>query len=238
MTRGRFSPTPAALALAGVGAAALLTDRLWAVGAIAGFLLTLAARAPVRVRWPYVYGALTAGLSVFLLSPFFNTSGGGSLLWEGPVVPVVGQLDVTADEIVQAAVNGLRLTALALAFAVYALRLDHDRLVSDVRFARRSALAVALATRLVPTLQRDASALAEAVRGRGVELRGARGYATLLSPLLAGSLERATNLAEAMEARGFGRPGSTRAPRPRWQPADWLALAGAGLLVAASLVWL
>ena len=76
------------------------------------------------------------------------------------------------------------------------------------------------------------------VRGRGVELRGARGYATLLSPLVAGSLERATNLAEAMEARGFGRPGSTRAPRPSWTFADWLALAGAGLLVTAAALWL
>ena len=51
------------------------------------------------------------------------------------------------------------------------------------------------------------------------QLEGARGYATLLSPLVAGSLERASNLAEAMEARGFGRPGATRAPRPPWSTA-------------------
>ena len=38
----------------------------------------------------------------------------------------------------------------------------------------------------------------------------------LLSPLVAGSLERATGLAEAMEARGFGRSETTRAPRPPW----------------------
>ena len=40
-----------------------------------------------------------------------------------------------------------------------------------------------------------------------VELKGARAYSSLLSPLVAGSLERASNLAEAMEARGFGREG-------------------------------
>src|SRR5207244_1812733 len=83
------------------------------------------------------------------------------------------------------------------------------------RLARRSVLAVALATRLVPTLERDAAGMLEALRGRGVRVAGARGYARLASPLLSGSLERGLNLAEAMEARGYGRAGSTRAPRAR-----------------------
>jgi len=144
---------------------------------------------------------------------------------------VLGTLDLSTDEIAAAVLSGARLTAVALAFSIYALLLDHDRLVASAGFARRSALAVALATRLVPTLERDAAGLAESVRGRGVELSGARGYATLLSPLVAGSLERASSLAEAMEARGYGRPGATRAPRPPWTWRDRLALAAAGVLV-------
>ena len=122
-------------------------------------------------------------------------------------MPVLGQLDITREELRIGLFQGLRLTAVALAFAAYALLLDHDRLVQSVRFARRSVLAMALATRLVPTLERDAAGLVEALRGRGVEVTGARGRARLLAPLLAGSLERALNLAEAMEARGYGRPG-------------------------------
>jgi energy-coupling factor transport system permease protein len=139
---------------------------------------------------------------------------------------------------VEAALNGLRLTALGLAFAAYALLLDHDRLVAAAGAARRSALAVALATRLVPSLERDAVGLAESVRGRGVTLKGARGYATLLSPLVAGSLERASNLAESMEARGFGRGGTTRAPRPPWSARDRLALPLSALLVVVAALWL
>ncbi len=234
----RINAAPAALSLAAIGTAALLIDRLWAIGALAAALLALSGRAPARVRRPYLYGSLTSGLSVFLFSPLVNTSGGGTLLWDGPTLPVIGTLDVTTDELSQAALNGLRLTALALAFAVYALLLDHDRLVSGARVARRSALAVALATRLVPSLQRDAAGLAEAVRGRGVELGGVRSYALLLSPIVAGSLERATNLAEAMEARGFGRVGATRAPQPPWTRLDGLMLAGAGVLVAVAAAWL
>ena len=98
-------------------------------------------------------------------------------------------------------------------------------------------LAAGLATRLVPTLERDAAGFVEALRGRGVEVEGARGRARLLSPLLAGSLERALNLAEAMEARGFGRAGRTRAPSPPWTRLDRLALAAAALVVMGA-IWL
>jgi energy-coupling factor transporter transmembrane protein EcfT len=58
-----------------------------------------------------------------------------------------------------------------------------------------------------------------------------------MSPLLAGSLERGLNLAEAMEARGFGRPGRTRAPRPPWSLTDRLALVAAPL-IAVGAMWL
>lgn len=233
-----MSPVPAAVLLAAAGVAAMLADRIWAVAVLAAALLLVCVRAPAQRRGVYLFGALVSALGVLVLSPFVWSSPDGTVLWEGPVVPVLGPLDVTTTELAEAALNALRLAALGLAFAAYALLLDHDRLVSAAGRARRSALAVALATRLVPSLERDAAGLAEAVRGRGIELRGARGYATLLSPLVAGSLERATGLAEAMEARGFGRPGSTRAPRPPWSGRDRLALPGAVLLVTVAALWL
>ncbi|HYA09978.1 MAG TPA: energy-coupling factor transporter transmembrane component T, partial [Gaiellaceae bacterium] len=149
-----------------------------------------------------------------------------------------GQLDVTSEELRNGIFQGLRLTAVALAFAAYALLLDHDRLVQSAGFARRSVLAIALATRLVPTLERDASGLVEALRGRGVEVTGARGRARLLSPLLAGSLERSLNLAEAMEARGYGRPGRTRAAQSAWTLGEKGALVLAATLVAIGALWL
>jgi energy-coupling factor transport system permease protein len=125
-----------------------------------------------------------------------------------------------------------------LAFAAYALLLDHDRLLLAGGRLRRSVLAIALATRLLPTLERDASGFVEALRGRGVAVEGLRGRARLMSPLVAGSLERSLNLAESMEARGFGRPGRTRAPSPPWSNRDRVALAGAALAVLAGVLWL
>jgi energy-coupling factor transporter transmembrane protein EcfT len=216
----------------------MLADRIWAVAALATVLLAVCLRAPAARRGVYLFGAITTGLGVFVLSPFLWSSPDGTILWQGPTVQVLGPLDVTTTEIAEAGLNALRLVALGLAFAAYALLLDHDRLVAAAGSARRSALAVALATRLVPSLERDAAGLAESVRGRGVALAGARAYATLLSPLVAGSLERATNLAEAMEARGFGRSGATRAPRPPWSGRDRLALPLAVLLVVVAVLWL
>ena len=233
-----MSPAPAAALLAAAGAAALLAERIATVAAIGLVLLVLCLRAPVGRRGVYLVGALSTGLGVLVLSPFLWSSPEGTVLWEGGTLPVLGPLDVTTAELYEAALNALRLSALALAFSAYALLLDHDRLVAAAGWARRSALAVALATRLVPSLERDAAGLAEAVRGRGVRLQGVRGYATLLSPLVAGSLERASSLAEAMEARGFGRAGSTRAPRPGWSRRDRLALPLAAALVLGVGLWL
>ena len=233
-----MSPGPAAVLLAAAGTAALLAERVWAVAALTVVLLVVCLRAPAERRRIYLFGAFSTGLGVLVFSPFLWSAPDGTVLWEGPTLAVLGPLDVTTTELVEAALNGLRLTALCLAFAAYALLLDHDRLVAAAGAARRSALAVALATRLVPSLERDAVRLAESIRGRGIHLDGARGYATLLSPLVAGSLERATGLAEAMEARGFGRSHPTRAPRPPWSGRDRAAFPLAALLIVAAVLWL
>ena len=230
-------PAAAAALLAALSAAALLAHRTASVAAIAALLLVVCLRAPAGRRRLFLVGAIGSGVAVVLLTPFVETIGSHPL-WTGPSVPVLGRLDVTSEELRNGLFQGLRLTAVALAFAAYALLLDHDRLVQGARFARRSVLAVALATRLVPTLERDAGGLVEALRGRGVEVTGVRGRARLLSPLLAGSLERALNLAEAMEARGYGRLGATRAVRHGWTVRDRAALAVAMALVAIGALWL
>jgi energy-coupling factor transporter transmembrane protein EcfT len=230
------SPGPAAAVLAAAAAAALLADRLVSVAAIAVVLLLVCLQGPKGRRAIYLWGTFVAGFWVLVLTPLLAAEG-SHYLWLGPTVPVLGPLGVTAEELESALLSSSRLVAVGLAFAAYALLLDHDRLVQAAGFARRSALTVALATRLVPTLERDARGLLEALRGRGVEVRGVGGHARLLSPLLAGSLERGLNLAEAMEARGYGRPGGTRAPAVR-APFDRPALVAAAALVLAGVLWL
>jgi energy-coupling factor transport system permease protein len=230
------SPVPAAALLAALAAAALLADHLLSVAAIVVLLLAVCSAGPVGRRGLYLWGTLVSAFWVVVLTPLLAAEG-THYLWQGPTVPVLGPLGLTGEELSSGLLAGLRLAAVGLAFAAYALLLDHDRLVQAAGFARRSALAVALATRLVPTLERDGRGLIEALRGRGLEVRGVRGRARLLSPLLAGSLERGLNLAEAMEARGYGRPGATRAPAARHR-LDRPALIAAATVVLAGALWL
>lgn len=229
-----MSAVPAAALLGALALAALVADRWWIVAAIAVGLLAVCVRAP---RWRlYVSGIAFSAGTLFVLWPLIDNTGSHPY-WHGPILPVLGELTVTHEELGSATVMALRLAAVGLAFAVYALRLDHDRLLGAAGWARRSSLAVALATRLVPTLERDAVGLVESLRGRGVEVEGARARARLLSPLLAGSLERGLNLAEAMEARGYGRAGRTRAPSPSWTRRD-RAVVAAAALIAVGAMWL
>jgi energy-coupling factor transport system permease protein len=227
------SPAPAAALLAALATAALLSTSLWSVGAIAALLLLVALRAPAQRRWPYLIGTLSTAVLFVVITPFVEVIG-THVLWTGPTIPVIGRLDVSTEELRNGLFQGLRLGAVGLAFAVYALLLDHDRLLAAAGWARRSTVAVALATRLVPLLERDARVLRVALRGRGVEL----GPVRQLSPLLAGSLERGLNLAESMDARGYGRAGRTRAPRPPWTRLDRAALAVAVAIVAIGALWL
>jgi energy-coupling factor transport system permease protein len=218
--------------LAALAVAALLADRLSVLVVLTVVLLAVCLRAPRGRRRLYLLGTLISAGGLFVLTPLFETLGSHPV-WTGPIVPVLGQLDVTEEELVSAAVNALRLACVGLAFAAYALLLDHDRLLQAARFARPAALA----TRLLPTLERDANGFVEALRGRGVEVSGLRGRAGLLSPLLASSLERGLNLAEAMEARGYGRSGRTAVPLAPWRLRDYAAVA-LSVLIVTGAAWL
>ena len=153
------------------------------------------------------------------------------------MVPVLGILDVTSEELATAGTQSLRLAAVGLAFAAYVLLLDLDRLLHAAGFARRSVLAVGLATRLVPTLERDAAGFVEALRGRGVEVNGVRGRARLLSPLVAGSLER---IAQPRRGDGSAR---LRAARPHTRALALLVNASTAsrwptaVLIALAAIW-
>jgi energy-coupling factor transport system permease protein len=83
----------------------------------------------------------------------------------------------------------------------------------------------------VPVIQRKAQNVFDAQRSRGIPLEpglaALRYYPALMAPLLIQSFELADQLAEAMESRGFGRPGRTFARDYRLRARDWLALMGA-----------
>ncbi len=230
-------PLPALALLSACVITALVASHPLSLAALGAALLALTLRASWKRARLYLIGISVSSLSLFLIWPL-TAHVGSHPLWNGPILPVLGSIDVTREELSAGAIQALRLAVVALAFAVWALRLDHDRLVREVRLARRSVLTVALATRLIPTLERDAAGFVEALRGRGVPVKGLRGRARLLAPLVASSLERGLTLAESMEARGYGRRGRPPLSRAGCSWRERVSLAFSLLLTVSSLLWL
>ena len=103
-----------------------------------------------------------------------------------------------------------------IAFAVYSACVDPDRVLRALRpIAGRSALTATLVSRLVPVAAADAGRLRDAARLRGPGAAEA-GRAPLARRLLAGSLDRAVDVAATLELRGYSlEPRPPRARRRR-----------------------
>jgi energy-coupling factor transport system permease protein len=94
--------------------------------------------------------------------------------------------------------------------------------------------------RFVPVVRRKAQNVFDAQRSRGIPLEpglaALRYYPALMAPLVVQSFELADQLAEAMESRGFGRPGRTFAHEYRLRARDWLILMAAVAGLAALIL--
>jgi energy-coupling factor transport system permease protein len=172
---------------------------------VAGLLA--GARAAVRA-------GLRLGLSLALLIAVVNAlvaSRGETVLARLGDWPLIGRIDVTLEAVVAGVSYGLVAAASIVAFAVYSACVDPDRVLRALRpLAGRSALTATLVSRLVPVTAADAGRLrdAAALRGPGA---AAVGRAPLARRLLAGSLDRAVDVAATLELRGY----SLEAPRAR-----------------------
>jgi energy-coupling factor transport system permease protein len=124
-----------------------------------------------------------------------------------------GQGDLTLEALAYGGVIALKVTLLILITGLAGLAIDPDELLRIFRrLSFRSALTATLATRMLPVLAADSQRLAEAQRTRpGGGPGGARGRVALLSAIVAGSLDRAMDVAATLEVRGFAA--SRRAPR-------------------------
>jgi energy-coupling factor transport system permease protein len=129
-------------------------------------------------------------------------------------VPVLGQLDVTAEATAYGGVLALRALIVIGCFALHSAAVDPDDLLRAFRrVSFRSALTAALATRMVPVLARDARRLHDAQRCLAGEPAPRR---TIVRAVAAGALDRAVDVAATLEVRGYGA--ARRAPRGGGRP--------------------
>jgi energy-coupling factor transport system permease protein len=158
--------------------------------------------------------ALKMGLALALLIVAVNAlvvSRGETVVARLGEWPLLGQVDVTLEAIVAGTSGGLRAVVAIIAAAVYSACVDPDRVLRVLRpLAGRSALTATLVSRLVPVAAADAGRLRDAARLRGPAAAEV-GAATLARRLLAGSFDRAVDVAATLELRGYGLD----APRAR-----------------------
>lgn len=150
----------------------------------------------------------------------------------------VGLLDlggrVTAESVATGFLSGLALLAVLLAFAAFQRAVDPVDLVRRMpRFLHQSSVVLSIALTFIPQTLVAQREIREAQALRGVRQRGLRGLAPTFVTLLAEGLERSLNLAEAMEARGFGGVQAHRPPA--W--AGWAIAGGLLTVLGAIVVW-
>ncbi|MDO8212192.1 energy-coupling factor transporter transmembrane protein EcfT [Conexibacter sp. CPCC 206217] len=233
--RSRSSPLHATRAAVGcalcamLALIALLFDHPLVLAAVVGAALAIGTLGGAwRTLARGLVFALPFALVIALLNPFVSHQGLTVIARFGEL-PVLGRLDITLEAVVYGAILGLRTLALLLCTILYAAVVDPDEVLRLLRRASfRSALTATLATRMVPLLRRDGQRIAEAQRCRA----GAPpSRATLVRAVTAGALDRAVDVAAALEVRGYGsarRPARERIP---WSRHD-LAFGGATLALA------
>jgi energy-coupling factor transport system permease protein len=204
------------IVLAGAGAAVAVA------GLAAGAERALAAAA----RWGATLSVLIVAVNAIA------SQRGDTILVRGWELPVLGRIDVSAEALAEGGVLALRIAVVIAAFAVYTTCVDPDRVLRLLRpLARHSALTATLITRLAPLAAADHARLREASGLRGPAAAPV-GRAALARRLLAGSLDRAVDVAATLELRGYARGAPRRASAPRRSRHSW-RFAAAGAAIAA-----
>jgi len=189
----------------------------------------------------YMKVALWMAALVTAINPLVNHSG-NTVLWEGPDLPLSGRPIFTVEAISYGAAMGVRLLDMVSVFCLFNLIVHPDCFFSLFStFARKSALAVSLATRLLPVMFAAMQNIREAQQLRGVDFskgtlreRAAKN-ASLINILLVSSLEDSLQLAEAMHARAFGSGPRSRYRRDVFRPRDGICLAGSIFSLGATI---
>ena len=239
--RRRASPLHSARAAAGcsyclaLGIAALMLDNPIALGAVIVALLGAGAGAKVgrELRRAALF-SLPLALLIVVVNALVTRDGLTVIVRLGQL-PLLGHTDITLEATAYGAILGMRAIGLILCGALYTAAIDPDevlRLFRRVSF--RSALTATLATRMVPVLLRDSKRLADAQRCRPGPPPS---RVALVRAASSGVLDRALDVAAALEVRGYGsvrRPPRVRRPYSRH---DLAFAAGAvevlGLAIAA-----
>lgn len=179
-------------------------------------------------QWPVLLGAAgllwAAALPLRLVRPWLKFFKG-----LGPAVAGFFVIAWLAFDLPMALTAGLRLLALGTVFFLFfqttpPTGLSKALVNMGLPYAFSFVLTVSM--EFIPVLTRRAANIRDAQRARGIPLQGGLGtlrhLPALLGPLLIQSFKLADEMAEALEARGFGAAGRQPHPKLRFQALDWI----------------
>jgi energy-coupling factor transport system permease protein len=212
------------------------TNPAYKVMVLAAALCALAAGAGLRrIRRLLVAVALIAAFAMLL--NFVSAHLGATVLFALPdQIPALGG-PYTLEALVFGASGGITIAAAILAAAPFSLILDsHEVMDALPAPLSRTGIAIASSLNLVPAVATSFVEVTEAQRLRGWRPRGPRSWMEVVVPVVLTSVEGSIQLAESMEARGFGSGARTTMASVALQRSDWLLVAASGFALAGFAV--
>jgi energy-coupling factor transport system permease protein len=182
---------------------------------------------------------------IMMVNVLFVRAGSTVLFW-GPAFPGLGRMRITLEALCYGAGMGLRLLVIISAFCLLMYVVHPDGLIQLLGGrSYKTALALGLSLRLFPLMRADFLRITEVQQCRGVNYRGKklgeriRKIVPAINVLLLSSLERAFQLAESLQVRGYGLGRRSHYLGKKWRLGDKLitVCVGAGSLLSLWLVW-
>jgi len=208
------------------------TNPVYKVMVLAAALSLLAAGAQLRrIRGLLIAVLLIAAFAMLL--NFVSAHLSATVLFALPAqIPALGG-PYTLEALVFGAVGGITIAAAILSAAPFSLLLDSHEVMDALPVPlSRTGVAIAASLNLVPAVATSFIEVTEAQRLRGWRPRGPRSWMEVVVPVVLTSVEGSIQLAESMEARGFGSGARTTMASHALQRSDWLLVAASGLGLA------
>jgi energy-coupling factor transport system permease protein len=179
------------------------------------------------------------GIVIIVINTLVMYHGAHVLLEFTFEIPTLGNPKITLEAIFFGLGMALRLLAIVSAFTVLNFTVHPDDMMLamiKLKLPYKSVLATSLSTRFIPAVIDDLERITDVQRSRGLEMDKGKFLArlkkrgTALVPLLANSLDRTVQIAEAMESRAFGaKKERTYFKEIQVRGFDWLVVAAGAL---------
>ncbi len=181
-----------------------------------------------RIRGLLVAVLLVSAFAALL--NFLSAHLGSTVLFSLPdQIPALGG-PYTLEALVYGAAGGITIAAAILSAAPFSLVLASHEVMDALPGAlSRTGVAIAASLNLVPAVATSFVQVTEAQRLRGWRPRGPRSWMDVVVPVVLTTVEGSIQLAESMEARGFGSGPRTKVASTALRWTDWSLVAASGV---------